>query len=364
MTMSWTLSYYLATQFLASALMVLGVFVSLAFVFDLVELLRQVSGQADVGFGLLLTMSLLKLPTLVEQMAPYTMLGGAMLTLMRLTRSHELVVARASGVSAWQFLMPILIVTLGLGALVVGIVNPIAATLLSRYQQLDATYLSGRPNLLAVSDSGIWLRQADDKGQAVIHATRFGDNGIELKDVIVFLYSGTDRFAARIDAATAVLADGAWQMSDAWLTGRDRRPEFQKSYVLKTTLTSGQIQDSFASPETLSVLDLPHFIDLLEQAGFTAVRHRLHLQSVLSMPLLFVAMVLVAAGFSLRVTRQGGMALMVMGGFSVAFALFFLSNVAMALGVSGNLPVPLAAWAPATISAMLGLAMLFNSEDG
>jgi lipopolysaccharide export LptBFGC system permease protein LptF len=36
----------------------------------------------------------------------------------------------------------------------------------------------------------------------------------------------------------------------------------------------------------------------------------------------------------------------------------------MTLGVSGNLPVPLAAWAPSVVSGLLGLAILFNSEDG
>jgi lipopolysaccharide export system permease protein len=114
----------------------------------------------------------------------------------------------------------------------------------------------------------------------------------------------------------------------------------------------------------MSVLELPHFIDVLEQAGFTATRHRLHFQTILAMPILFCAMVLVAAGFSLRVTRQGGMSLMIAGGMIMAFGLFLLSNVAVTLAVSGNLPVPVAAWAPASISIFIGLAILFNLEDG
>jgi lipopolysaccharide export system permease protein len=244
------------------------------------------------------------------------------------------------------------------------ILNPIAASMLSRYSQLDAVYLSGRPNLLAVSESGIWLREAADTGQSVIHAVRLGDEGREMREVTIFRYAGNDKFSERIDAALATLGDGAWQMTDAWITGRGRAPEFHPRLQLKTSLTTSQIQDSFAPPETMSVLELPQFIDVLEQAGFTAIRHRLHLQSILATPLLFAAMVLVAAGFSLRVTRQGGLAWMVSGGFAMAFTLFFLSNIAMTLGVSGNLPVALAAWAPALISALLGLAILFNSEDG
>ena len=364
MGLGWTFSLYLARQFLISTFMVLSIFVSLAFVFDLVELVRQVSGQASINFSILVTMTMLKLPTLVEQMAPYTMLGGSMWTFLRLTRSNELVVARASGVSVWQFLTPVLGVTFVIGAVMILFVNPIAASMLARYNQLDATYLSGRPNLLAVSDSGIWLRDSTTQGQNVIHALRLGEQVSEMRDVTVFIYTGKDQFSARVDAAEAHLVDGAWQMQDVWLTGRGRRSEHFDRYTLKTSLTAGQIQDNFAPPETMSVLELPQFIEILEAAGFTAIRHRLHFQAILSMPLLFAAMVLVAAGFSLRVTRQGGLAWMISGGFVTAFMLFFLSNIAMTLGVSGNLPVPLAAWAPSVVSGLLGLAILFNSEDG
>jgi len=44
--------------------------------------------------------------------------------------------------------------------------------------------------------------------------------------------------------------------------------------------------------------------------------------------------------------------------------LYFLTDVVLALGVSGGLPVILAAWAPAGVFTLLGLAMLLHLEDG
>lgn len=364
MGLSWTLSRYFSVQFIASTAMCFAIFVSTAFIFDMVELMREVA-RADVGFGLLLTMSILKLPTLVEQMAAYTILAGAMWTFLRLTRSHELVIARAAGVSAWQFLTPVLATTLVLGVFMVLLINPMAAAMRARYEQLDATKLSGRANLVAVSESGIWLRQSDDNGQAVIHAARTGSDGIELQDVVVFIYDATDRFVERLDARSAKLSGGAWRLSQVWLNWHlNKRAEYRESYTMPTNITTAEIQESSTPPETVSVLELPEFIDVLEKAGLTAKPHRLHFQSVISSPLLYAAMVLIAAAFSLRLTRQGGVAMMVVGGVSVAFLLFFLSNLALVLGRSGNLPVLIAAWAPALVAALLGLAMLFHSEDG
>ena len=46
----------------------------------------------------------LRLPYIATQVLPFAILLGGMLCFWRLTRSSELVVARAAGVSAWEFL--------------------------------------------------------------------------------------------------------------------------------------------------------------------------------------------------------------------------------------------------------------------
>jgi lipopolysaccharide export system permease protein len=75
-------------------------------------------------------------------------------------------------------------------------------------------------------------------------------------------------------------------------------------------------------------------------------------------------MCLVAAGFSMRPARRGGVAQMIGGGVSAGFALFTISKIAEEFGQSGALPVVLAAWAPAAAGLMLAIALLLHMEDG
>src|SRR3546814_5177768 len=96
---------------------------------------------------------------------PCTILFAAMATFGRLTRSHELVVTRAAGVSVWQFLLPVLGSSVVIGMLAVSALNPLASALLSRYESLEASYMRNQESKLAVSESGLWLSQADDGGQ-------------------------------------------------------------------------------------------------------------------------------------------------------------------------------------------------------
>ncbi len=364
MRVSPILSIYIGKRFLADIGMVLAVLVSIIFIGDLVELLRRAWNRESMTLLLILQLAVLKIPYMANKVLPFATLFGGMLAFVRLTRSHQLVVARAAGVSVWQFMLPALALAAVGGSLVVTGFNPFVSATLSRFEQLEAKHLRGRASLLAVSSSGLWLRQADDGGQSVIHALRVSEEGSKLEDVIIFLYGEQDRFIGRIDAKSATLEPGYWNLAEALVTSPESPAQFVKNHRLQTQLTLSQIQDSFASPDTLSFWALPAFIRTLEKAGFSALRHRLHWHYLMAGPMLLFAMVLVAASFTLRQSRGSRPGIMLAGGAGVGFMLFFLTDVSLALGLSGGIPVALAAWAPAGTCTLLGLAMLLHLEDG
>ncbi len=84
----------------------------------------------------------------------------------------------------------------------------------------------------------------------------------------------------------------------------------------------------------------------------------------LAMPFVLAAMVLIAAGFTMRHVRFGGTGRMVMLALFSGLSVFFLRNVAQVLGENGQIPVSLAAWAPPMIAGLLAVALLLHLEDG
>ena len=75
-------------------------------------------------------------------------------------------------------------------------------------------------------------------------------------------------------------------------------------------------------------------------------------------------MALVAAGFSMRPARRGGVMRMLSSGVAAGFALFAFSRFADEFGQSGALPAVLAAWAPAAAGLLLAVTLLLHLEDG
>ena len=366
MKVSGTLSLYIGRGFLLSFLAFFAGLLGLILLLDTIELLRRAASKPDVTFVLIAEMALLKLPHMGQLLFPFATLFGGMTAFWRLTRSHELAVTRAAGISVWQFLLPALVLALLLGVFKVVAFNPLSSATLSRFQTLEAQHLKGQKSVLAISSGGMWLRQGTAEGHAVIHARNMvqqGD-GAELLNTITFLYQGQDTFIGRVDAQRAVLGDGFWRMENAWLNTPEAPPEQLDEYWLETDLTLARIQDNFSPPETMSFWKLPEFIQTLEEAGFSAIRHRLQWHSLLASPLLMCAMVLIAATFTLRHARRGATTLVITSGVITGFMLYFLSDVIYALGMSERIPVTLAAWTPSGVALMLGLAMLFHLEDG
>jgi len=362
-----TLSIYLALRFLASFAGVLGLVAFLIVLFDMIELLRSTINYDDVGAGTLLGMALLKLPNTVQDALPFVVLVAMMFALYRLARHHELVVIRAAGVSVWQMLAPVLLVVGFLGVINLTLINPFAAGMYQSYESMAGTLIHRKQAALDVGAGGLWLREVRGDEAAVVHARTVIQHGeiLDLGDITILEMGGGEKFLRRFEAASGQLAGGAFQLATVWEMKPGEVAVFHEHYALPTRITLGEVQESFAAPETMTFWDLPKFIAFSEAAGFSAIAHRMYWQSLLASPFLLCATVLVAAAFYVTTgTRLGGWTARGVAGLGAGFVLYFFSRLTYALGLSATLPLALAAWAPALVAALLGLTYLFHSEDG
>ena len=364
MGLTSVLSRYIGRQFLLWFTSLLLVLLGLILLIDTVELLRRAANRPHVTLDLVLQMALLKLPGIAQQLLPFAVLFSAMFTFWKLTRSQELVVARAIGVSVWRFSAPVLAGAALIGLISFTVLNPIGSTLVARYQKMEDKYLRGNAKGMEISRSGLWLRQQADNRQFLFHAGQVVLPRNELRRAMILVFDADGAYVGRFDAPVVRLDKGRWRLRNAWYNEPDRSPTLYKLYDIPTDFRLEQIEDHFAPPQTISFWKLPRFIRTLEETGFSAIRHRLHWQSLMAQPFIFCAMVLFAAAFSLRLPRRGGTLLMISAGIATGFALFVATDVILTIGMTEAIPVSMAAWTPAVISLLFASTILLHSEDG
>ncbi|MEM6421414.1 MAG: LPS export ABC transporter permease LptG [Pseudomonadota bacterium] len=374
--MTWTLGSYIARRFLTTTLLSFLAVLALVVIIDLIERMGE-NSEGRASFADLIGMALLHAPSITLIAAPFTVLLAAMACFAQLARSSELVVTRAAGVSVWQLLAPAVLSAALLGAIAFAVYNPIAATLAERFNALEERYFGRSSSSLSVSADGLWLRQGGTATQTVIRARRASSSVDRLWGVTVFRFTVDNHLLERIEARRAVLEQGAWRLNavrqwqfdanpgaDPDSGAAETVPRERDVIHLPTDLTPERIVESFAPPQTISFWELPSFIALLEQSGFSSDRHRLHWHRLLSYPVVFCAMVLIGAAFSMRPLRFGGLGVMALGCVMAGFGYFFLSDLSSALGATGAIPVIIAAWAPPIAAVLFALALLLQVEDG
>ena len=360
-----TLSRYFGLRFLTTAILVFVGILSLVALVDYIEMMRKTSGIPNIPASVVAQTSLFRVPQIAERIMPFSILIAAMSCYLNLSRRLELVIARAAGMSAWQFVSPALVVALVLGVLATIVYNPIAAMLQERSRQLEVEFLGGnQQSSLQSTGDGFWVRQRNTDGQSIINALNSSDQGVRLGGVTAFTYDAAGRFLERIEAKTAVLGQGVWRLTDTRTYSTTAPPKEADEYFLKTSLTPEQVRESFATPETVPFWDLPLYIEIADHSGLGAAGYRLQYQKLLARPFVLASMVLLAAAVSLRFFRFGGVQKMILSGVGAGFLLYVLSKVTEDLSKAELMHPIAAAWLPVCVGGLTGLVALLYQEDG
>jgi lipopolysaccharide export system permease protein len=358
-----TLSRYFGLRFLTAVLAVFAGTMVLTAMIDFLEMMRRTGDIKDVSALFVAKITFFRVPFITERVMPFAVLVGAMFCYLNLSRRLELVVARAAGISAWQFVAPAIGIAGAIGIAATTVYNPISASLREQSTRLESE-LFGRDTGFRNPGTGFWLRQRSDDGQAVINARSSRQQGVRLGGVTVFRFDLEGRFRDRIEAKSATLEPGFWRLEAARIYASGAAPVERDALAVRTNLSPVQVGESFATPETVPFWQLSSYIDLAENAGVAAAGYRLQYYQLLAQPFYLVAMVLLAAAVSLRFFRFGGVQKVVLGGIAAGFALYVLAKITGDLSKAGLLSPLVAAALPPALGAFAGLLALLHQEDG
>ncbi len=357
---------YVLVQQARSLGIALGVIAALIMLIDFVEISRGVGSDVDLSGARIFGLMLLKSPQVIIQLLPFVFLFGTLAAFVGLNRRSELIAMRAAGVSAWRFVLPAAGAALVFGLITVSALGPLAASADGLFQR-ERTRLSGSAGGVEAVPT-VWIREGDDTRQMVIRAERQDRSSARLLDVTFFIYTngaeGMRTFSERIDADSASLSNGSWRLVNAVGAEIGQRAVRYATLDLPSSLADEEAFERFARPQATSFWSLPAQIDRIEAAGFSSTAYRLRLQQLLATPLMFAAMSILAAAFSLRLMRLGDLARMSVAAVVLGFAFFFVNQAASAFGSAEVIPPWLAAWLPPLLTALAAFTLLFYTEDG
>ena len=167
--------------------------------------------------------------------------------------------------------------------------------MLIKFKSYESTFFRGNAGLHTISPTGLWLRQINDEKEFVINSSHYSPLDNKLQNVIIFEFDNEDAFLRRIDASEVLMIEDKWKMFDVSVVKINERPLLFKEMDIILNLSIKKIEQNFRSADTISFWSLPNYISNLEKSGFTAKKHIVYYNYLLSFPLVLLSMVILVA---------------------------------------------------------------------
>ncbi len=310
--------------------------------------------------GMVLQLLIYKTPQFVYFVIPIAALLSVLVTFGTLSRTSELTVIKACGVSLYRIAIPVVLLSLCWSAALFALDQEILARANRRAGVIDDT-IRGRPPKTFSPLNRRWIIGRDG---SIYHYGLFDARSRTLTSLAVYrLVPDQWRLASETHAATATYQQG-WTGSTGWVTEFPKtgspvwRPFTRQALALEPPDYFGT---EIADAEMMTAAQLRRSIGELAQSGFNYIPQAVELQRKIAFPFVTFVMTLLAVPFGVTTGRRG--ALYGIGlGIVIALWSWLVMSVFIAIGKTGMLPPALAAWTPNIIVTACALYLILTTK--
>lgn len=359
---SQSLGRYIARLYMIRfAGLLLGI-VAVLQMLDLLAASDAILAAEGADYNSILRYISLRLPQLLSQFIPFTALLATLLTLATLNQSSEIIVMKASGLSAFRILLPLLLPSALIGVAHFAFNETVLVSANAELQYWEdnayAVDLPPPPEYAAEA------RIIEDGKLILTEAVSRNGNVVILDKVSIYEQAGPSQLGELTRANFATHVDGTWRLFEVrrfdpqtqTFTAEDNR-------IWDLDVGPDRFFSSTVQPDFVNFFALARTIKRLEGEGRNVTAIKSAWYQKLSQPFSVLLMPLLAAIAGFGVHRAGSLLLRVVLGMALGFTFFVADNFMLAMGQFGVAPPPLAAGGPLLLFLSLGLAMLFVTEE-
>jgi lipopolysaccharide export system permease protein len=357
---SRTITFYMGWMFLTRSLGVLFALVLILQSLDMLGQTGKIMAHPGNGTPEILRYVSLRMPQIIQQFLPFSILLGTLVTLMTLNANSEIISMKGAGLSAHQVLAPLIVTSLLVAGISFAFNDRIvtrATTALEKWQRTDY----GKVPSDNKAQVNVWVRDKDN----LINAATVEGRNAATRLTGVTIYSRTDgALTAIIRGNSAKPASGGWELKGARSFDVMAGTEANLGTI---TVGAGVRPDQFTLASVkathLSFKALWSAVGDLRRAGRPTASLEAGMWHKISGPLSSILMPLLGAVAAFGVARSGGLFIRAVIGMALGFAYFVADNFGLAMGNLGVYPPLLAAWGPFFLFLLVGETVLMQTEE-
>ena len=330
----------------------------------IVDFFRRIDNfmEAGLAFSRARVYFQLKLPQMVAEITPFSILLGVLIALGLMKKNNEILALKSSGVNTYYLLRP---------ALIIGLVSTILLFLLS---ELVVNVTLSKANHIWWTEvkkkSAVTLKQKDIwiKGDRAIYNIAYYNPQNKTIFKVALNYLDKDfRLIKRIDAREAVFRAGQWVFFDVIEQELDRqdgsyRVASFKEHTEPVDFLPDDLMRVIKNPEEMNVKELFAFIRDSESEGYDTTIYWVDFFNKFAFPFVCLIMSVIATGIAVMGRFQKNLFVSIVAGLVMVLFYWVLHSFCLSLGYGGRLPPLIAAWFSNILFGLMGLFILLNAE--
>lgn len=339
------------------------IFISFIFVFIIITFFERIADvyEHNKPFSLFLTYIWYMIPEFVHYCLPVSSMTAALLTLGLLTKTNEITAMKASGMSVYRIIVPVVFL-----AFLVSVASFYLQEYIYPYSNKKAEEMINEIRDIPPRSTGyVDQRWVMGKERNRFYYYRHFDPFIDMfSDLSIYEFEPeTWSMKRRYFAEKGIFQAGELLLINCWhMDFQDNKPT---SFEKKETLELPDAEEKsyfikeFKEADQLNYGELADYIAEIEEKGFETVRYKVDLHFKLTYPLAGLVMALLGIPFAFSMGKRGTLVGM---GLSLFIAVVYWGAIFVFrdLGHINFLSPLLAAWGPTLIFGLVGLYLLFT----
>ncbi|MDY0190442.1 MAG: LPS export ABC transporter permease LptG [Desulfuromonas sp.] len=354
---------YLLTTFIRITMLALGVFVGIYLLVDFFEKVDDfLEYKAPISLYLYYFIS--KLPLIVSQVLPLTILMGVFMTLGEFSKSNELTAMRAGGISLFSLITPLIIATTLITGVHFTLNEYIVPAGVHNAEYILRTEVKGKTATLTKRDN-LWFRDQN----ALYHINLVAPAAQSINGVSIYQLNDKLQLQQRIEAARVDFRQDRWIADTAKIrsfdpqSGQLTAERNESNYVLQLAKTPDDFGAISGDNDELNFSQLRTLSKRMQQEGLDATRYQVDMYARLATPFACLIMAFVAIPFALQKSRNINLALGISLSVLIGVAFYIIQSTLMAFGYSGLLPPFIAAWSANIIFFLLSAFLILSTRE-
>ena len=352
---------YLLKEFLFSLLIFTSIIFSLILLITFLEEIFFLRDKELINnlYLISITLSLIKIPTLLITMSPFIFLFSGIFFFVKLLRSNEITPMSLSGFSKNFIVLIPAIFSFCLGIFIILFLTPISAELSKYYETYKRQYTENE-NLIIFSHNGLWLMEKNKNGYNIIKSDKkISQNFEKLNNVTIYKFDNENNLKDRVDSKSVLIKKNNWELINANKLGQTK----QQNMTYGTNINFENVKNFFTNPNIFSVWNISTEINEIKKIGYYGQELIITFNKFLSLPFMLFAMIILSTFFTLKTGYQFNNFAYAFIGVLIGIIIYFLGDLSIAIGKSGKIPLGLSVWFPVILIITLSFFSLSKEKS-